>query len=146
MAQLTFPVTGLELRLPVIVGLDRSTMVARLSAGQAPGPSVWTEAVLDTGSNITCISQPLVQRLGLVPAAQGGSHTVGGQVAASLYEVSLSIPPPQNLPGPLLTRSSLIVMELPLTIPGIDMLIGLDLLLECKLLLDGPGRWFTLEF
>jgi hypothetical protein len=87
-----------------------------------------------------------VQRLGLTPSAQGGSHTVGGQVSTTLYEVSISIPPPRNMPGPMLTRGSLTVMELPIAIPGIDMLIGLDLLLDCKLTVDGPGRQFTLEF
>jgi hypothetical protein len=31
-------------------------------------------------------------------------------------------------------------------IPGIDMLIGLDVLLNRRLLIDGPARRFTLDF
>jgi hypothetical protein len=46
----------------------------------------------------------------------------------------------------MLTRRDLIVMEMPSPIPGVDVLIGLDVLLDCKLLLDGPARSFTLEF
>ncbi len=38
------------------------------------------------------------------------------------------------------------VTELPAPLPDADVLVGLDLLLDCKLVLDGPGRWFTLEF
>jgi hypothetical protein len=37
-------------------------------------------------------------------------------------------------------------MELPALLPGADVLIGLDVLLTCKLILDGPARQFTLEF
>jgi len=36
--------------------------------------------------------------------------------------------------------------ELTTAIPDIDLLIGMDVLLDCKLLLDGPARNFTLEF
>jgi hypothetical protein len=46
----------------------------------------------------------------------------------------------------MLTRDNLLVMEMPSPIPGVEVLIGLDILLDCKLLLDGPARQFTLEF
>jgi hypothetical protein len=36
-------------------------------------------------------------------------------------------------------------MELPLGTP-VDVLIGMDVLLGCRMLLDGPGRQFTLDF
>jgi hypothetical protein len=31
-------------------------------------------------------------------------------------------------------------------VPGVEALVGLDVLLEIKLLLDGPAKSFTLEF
>jgi hypothetical protein len=46
----------------------------------------------------------------------------------------------------MLTRSDLVVMELTDAIPDVDVLIGLDIFLDCRLLLDGPGRQFTLDF
>ena len=30
--------------------------------------------------------------------------------------------------------------------PDVEVFIGLDILLDCRLLLDGPGRQFTLDF
>ncbi len=41
---------------------------------------------------------------------------------------------------------TLLVMEALATLPDADVLIGLDILLNCKTLLDGPARRFTIEF
>ena len=84
--------------------------------------------------------------LGVAPIGQGSTQTAGGLAAVDLYEVSLSIPPPGRAPGPMLTRLKLLVMEMPSPIPGVDVLISLDILLDCKTLLDGPARQFSLEF
>ncbi len=46
----------------------------------------------------------------------------------------------------MLTFPDLQVSELTTAIPNTDVLIGMDVLLVCKLTLDGPGRWFSLEF
>ncbi|MBY0528366.1 MAG: hypothetical protein K2R98_33555 [Gemmataceae bacterium] len=46
----------------------------------------------------------------------------------------------------MLTRPDLLVMEMTHVIPGVEALIGLDVLLEIKLFLEGPTRHFTLEF
>jgi hypothetical protein len=46
----------------------------------------------------------------------------------------------------MLTRHDLTVMEMPSPIPGVEVLIGLDILLNCKLVLEGPARRFTLDF
>jgi hypothetical protein len=88
----------------------------------------------------------VLQQLGLTSTGQGSSQTAGGLAAVNLFEVSLRIPSPGNDPGSMLTRLDLMVMELPSPIPGVDVLIGLDILLDCKMLLDGPARRFTLEF
>jgi hypothetical protein len=37
-------------------------------------------------------------------------------------------------------------MELPQPLSGVEVLIGMDILMNCKLLLDGPARQATLEF
>jgi hypothetical protein len=43
-------------------------------------------------------------------------------------------------------HSDMLVTELAALLPDVDVLIGLDMLLTCKLLVDGPARQFTLEF
>ena len=45
-----------------------------------------------------------------------------------------------------LTLPDLLVTELMITLPDADVLIGLDVPLKIKLLLDGPARSFTLDF
>jgi hypothetical protein len=146
MAKLTFGIPKGELTLKVLVGHNYKHQKTLLAAGQPLPRPVWTTGVIDTGTNVTGVTPAVLQALGLTFTGQVASHTVTGQVIVNLFEVSLSIPPPANLPGAMLTRPNLLVMELPSPIPGVEVLIGLDILLDCKLLLDGPARQFTLEF
>jgi hypothetical protein len=146
MPQLTFAIPAGELTLTVVVGHNRKALLQLLAAGQPPPAPLWTTALVDTGSNVTCVTSAVLAKLGLTSTGQGSSHTATGPVAVNLFEVSLSIPPASNVPGPMLTLRDLIVMEMPGPIPGIDVLIGMDVLLECKLLLDGPARQFSFEF
>ena len=46
---------------------------------------------------------------------------------------------------PWLAQPDLLVMELPSGLPA-EVLIGMDVLLSCKLLLDGPDLQFAIEF
>jgi hypothetical protein len=146
MPQLTFALSSGELKLAVIVGHSRKALAQVLATGQPPPSPLWTTGVVDTGTNVTCITPTVLQQLGLLSTGQATSHTVSGQATANLFEVSLSIPPPGGAAGPMLTRRDLTVMEMPSPIPGVEVLIGLDILLDCKLLLDGPARQFMLEF
>ncbi len=62
------------------------------------------------------------------------------------FKVSLSIFGTAGGAGPVFLRTEWTVMELPASLPGIGALIGMDLLSECRLLVDGPARQFVLEF
>jgi hypothetical protein len=146
MPQLTFVFPSGELKLTVIVGHNRKDLGVRLAAGQALPSPVWTTGVIDTGTNVTCVTPDVLQRLGLTPTGQGKSQTAAGEAPVNLFEVSVSIPPPGNVAGPRLTRRDLTVMELPSPIPGVEVPVGMDILLACKLLLDGPACQLTLEF
>ena len=137
--------TGKEPTLPVLIGPTSQEVLARLAAGR-PLSSAWGTGYLDTGTSVTCVATSLLQQLGLQSAGQANSQTAAGQIKVRLYEISLTIPPPGFCAGPMLTRESLLVMELADPIPGVDVLIGLDILLDCKFLLDGPARQFTLDF
>ncbi len=146
MSQLTFPIQQNELRLAVMISLNHPTMMALIAAGQPPPVPIWATGILDTGSSISCVATAIIQQLGISTAAQTRTQTARRSVPVQLFEVSLSIAPVGNLPGPMLTRGDLMVMELADPIPDVEVLIGLDILLDCRLLLDGPGQQFTLDF
>jgi hypothetical protein len=146
MSQLTFPLQQNELRLTAVVNLNQPVMAALVAVGQPIPAPIWTVGMIDTGSDISCVTADVVQKLGISPFGQTGTRTAGGPASIRLFHVSLSILPAGNLPGPMLTRSNLLVMELVNPPPGIEVVIGMDILLDCRLLLDGPGRQFTLEF
>lgn len=146
MPQLTFAFPSGEPKLTVVVGHNRKDLGVLLAAGQPIPSPVWTTGAIDTGSNVSCITPATLQKLGLLSTGQASSQTVAGSAAVNLFEVSLSIPPAGKVAGPMLTRRDLTVMEMPSPVPGVEVLIGMDILLDCKLLLDGPARQFTLEF
>src|SRR5207244_420298 len=78
MAQLTFPIPSGELTLAVVIGHNRKALTALLAAGQAFPSPIWTMGVIDTGSNITCVTPTVLQRLALSSSSQSSSQTVGG--------------------------------------------------------------------
>lgn len=146
MPKLTFPIQQKELRLSAMISLNHPAMLGLITAGQPLPVPISTIALLDTGSNITAVTTDVLQKLGISPIVQTSTHTARGSVPVQLFEVSLSIPPAGNLPGPMLTRSDLTVMELVDPPLDVEVLIGMDILLDCRLLLDGPGGQFTLDF
>jgi len=146
MSQLTFPLQAGEPKLAVVLSLHHQAMVDRLAAGLSPPAPIWANGVIDTGSSITAITYDVIRRLGTPPAGQTRTQTAAGPIPVRLFRVSLSIPPAGNRPGPMLTRDDLLVMELNDPPQDVEVLIGLDILLDCRLLLDGPGGYFTLDF
>ena len=124
MPQLTFPVTRVGLSAPVWIGLDGKTTTALVTAGQPVAAPVQARGLVDTGSDVSVVASWVLQR----------------------YEVSLSITDPGQAGSPWLTQPDLVVMELPASLPDVDVLIGLDVLLNCRFLLDGPGRQLTFDF
>jgi hypothetical protein len=62
-----------------------------------------------------------------------------------LFRVSLSILDTNQPHIHWLRKPDLLVMELPTHLP-VDVLIGMDILIDCRMLLDGPGGSFTLDY
>jgi predicted aspartyl protease len=146
MPQLILPISLDGLCLDAIIGVDGATTQSLVSARQpipAPQPA---RALIDTGTDITAVRLPILQRLGVPAQYTATTHTVGGLVKTNLFEVSLAITDLSQASALSLVESSWLVMELASALPGIDVLIGLDLLLELRFLLDGPARHFTLDF
>src|SRR5262249_42326760 len=144
MPQLRYVLANNEMIVPAVVGLGQADATALLRAGQPiPTPS-HARALIDTGSSVTAIAPAVLARLGLVRLVAATSQTASGAVAVNLYRVSLSIYDARG--GPMFTQRDLLVSELTTALPSLDALIGMDVLMDCKLLVDGPGRQFTLEF
>ncbi len=146
MPQLTFPVTPAGLVVPTWIGLSGTATSALVASGQPITPPVQARGLLDTGSDVTVVASSLLKRLAIPIATVTATHTVAGQVKVNLFEISLAITEPAQPGSPWLTEPDLLIMELTTVLPDVDVLIGLDVLLRNKLLLDGPGGLFKLEF
>ncbi len=146
MANLTFPVVPSGLAVPVWVGLNGNQAATLHAAGLPIPPPVAARGEVDTGSNVTAVASWVLQRLALVRKGQTAIQTTAGLIRVNLYDVSLSITDPSRPGAPMLTRPTLLVSELTTVLPDADVLVGLDVLLEIKTFVDGPGRQFTLEF
>jgi hypothetical protein len=145
MPQLTLPIAKGDLALTALVNVGTQTAHQLLAAGQSLPPGVWLTAVIDTGASLSCVSRQVLRQLGLQPIGQGTSQTALGAMSADIYRVSLSLLASPTSIGSMLTFGDMNVLELA-TSGGPDALIGMDILLTCKLLLDGPARRFTIDF
>jgi hypothetical protein len=146
MPHFTFPITKDGCTLDVLIGLGAVEMQAIQAAGLPLPPPLTARAVLDTGSDKTAVAPHLLQQLGTVAKARARTHTAAGAVQVQVYEVSLSVPNPTGASTPMLTRPQWVVTEFLHPPPGIDVLIGMDLVKECLWIIDGPGGFFTLGF
>jgi hypothetical protein len=91
------------------------------------------------------VALPLLQQLAVAVSQQGMTHGISGSVPVQLYKISLHILNFADLGGPWFSHPSILVMGLPAGLP-IEVLIGMDVLRTCKMVVDGPGLQFTLEF
>jgi hypothetical protein len=145
MPHLTFASSKDGLPLTVMIGLNGTTTAALVNQGQPIPPPLLVRAILDTGTDITCVVPQILHHFGLIPLVQKSTFTVSGPVSVKLFEVSLSIPKAGGLTGPLLVLDQLVVMELPHPLPNLEALIGNDVLSQCLLIVDGPRGDFTLS-
>ena len=83
-------------------------------------------------------------QVGIPPGNPAQSEGVSGEFTTNTYEVSLTIAD-KSAPGRA-TYSPPDVSVIHMEAAGVDVLIGLDLLMACRLTIDGPSRLFTLEF
>jgi hypothetical protein len=146
MPHFTFPITKDGCTLGVLIGLRATDTHALLAAGQPIPPPLQARALLDTATDKTAVSVRLLQQLGIPALAPVETRTAGGLVIVQLYEISLSVPNPSGARTPMLVHEELLVTEFLHAPPQIDVLIGLDVLNECLVVIDGPGGRFTLGF
>ncbi len=145
MARLTFPITTDGLCVDVRANLDGATIRSLLAAERPVPTSIQAIGLLDTGTDMTAIAAPILHQLGVPIFGQAQTQGVNGPITVRVFKVSLFILDLRLPQLPWLARPDLLVTELPSALP-VDVLIGLDVLLGCRLFLDGPGLRFTLNF
>jgi|SRR5579872_1324949 len=140
---LSFPIITDGLVVDVLVNFEASMLVQFWQRGIKPQPTQG-KAIIDTGSDISAVSLPILQLLGVPPVLETMTQGIGGSVSVHLYRVSLNIFDSQNVNAPWIPHPTLLVMEL---VPGIpfDVLIGMDVIRACKMTVDGPGNYFMLD-
>jgi hypothetical protein len=128
-----------------VVGLNGADTTALLQSGQAIPSPIQLRALIDSGADATAVAPDVFKRLGLAPLISASSQTAAGLVPVNLYRISLTIPDPAGGIRKGLTLPDLLVSELTASL-SVDVLIGLDVLRQCLLVLDGPGQQFILAF
>jgi len=102
--------------------------------------------LIDTGADATSVDPEILTRLGATAVGQVEMVTASGVVMVNRYEVSLSIFGLQGVTGPALTRPTWNVTDFSRPLPGIQALLGMDLVRQIVLKIDGPRKTFTLVF
>ena len=144
MPQLSFPFdrNGVIVDVLLSCGGDR---LKRLLARNDPIPApIWARGMIDTGTNVSAVSLSLLRQLGIEKGEEVKSEGVAGEFVTHYYEVSLTIAVKAAPSGAVYSPPNVSVIHLDAV--GVDVLIGLDLLMSCRLVLDGPAGLFTLEF
>jgi hypothetical protein len=143
MPHVSLPIDKNGMVIEVRVGLKAATLAALVASAMPVPPPIQVRGLVDPGADVTALSKSLVKRLAIEPHGKASNQTASDVVEVSTYRVSLTITGPDNS---MLVRPDLLVTELASNLPEIDVLIGMDVLAECLLILDGPGRRFTLAF
>jgi hypothetical protein len=146
MAILTFPINPDGLSLDVLVGLDHQASHAMLAQGAALPRPLSVRALIDSGADLTAVSAPVLNRLPFTRGQPVRTHTAGGVIQSLTFYISLSIPPLAGTAGSLLVISRLLVTEVTAPMPGVDVLIGLDVIRQYLWVIDGPGGTFSVTF
>jgi hypothetical protein len=146
MPRLTFPADPRGLKVDVVVGLGGAATTLLVNQGQPIPAPVRAQGLIDTGSTVTGVARAIVQRLALPRYVRTNTQTASGSALVGLYVVSLGIQDFALPAGPKLVEPTLVVMELPSAISGVDVLVGLDVLMKCQMILNGPAQQLILDF
>ncbi len=146
MPGLTFPIVPEGLCLPVLIGPDADWMQALQAVGKPLPLPRQARALIDTGCDITAIVPSLITSLGLAAAGWVQTHTAGGGLDVQYYQVSLTLFDAASPGGITLFRPVWTVTRLHQDLADADVLLGMALISELVLMIDGPARRFTLSF
>lgn len=123
-----------------IVIIPPQPVAIQLQKDGKPIPSKKAMALIDTGASSTCISQKIVDELGLIPFDVQKVHTAAGETQQLLYDAGVVLP---------VTQPNVIDVQSPcadLSGQPFHVLIGRDILSRCTLFYNGPDNSFSLHF
>jgi hypothetical protein len=143
MPHLTFPLAPAGMVVDCRLNVDATTMRAAIAAGTVPA-SAPAQGLIDTGSDITAVAPEILQQLAVPIHYHTVTHGISGPIPVRLFLVTLFILDASRPHLPWFVHPDLLVMELPAGLP-FDGLVGLDVLRNGKLFLDGPAGQFTLD-
>jgi Aspartyl protease len=113
MLQLIFPIAPSGLLVPVFVGLDSRSMIARLNANLPVPAPLMLQGIIDTGSDVTALRSSILQKLGVSTGQKKTAQTASGPISVNLVEISLSIVGPIRAASPMFSDPNVLAMELP---------------------------------
>ena len=146
MPKFTFTFGQDGLMVPVIIGLNGETTTELFSKGLPIAPPVEARGIIDTGSTVTAICPWVFQKLGIPALHTRTTQTASGPAKVRIFSVSIGIRESLQPSAAAFTAPTVLVMELPNDLPDEDVLVGLDVLQELNLLLEGPAKTFSLIF
>jgi hypothetical protein len=145
MPTLTFSVQPDGLLVDVMIGMDAAGCQYLQQSGRPIPRSVLVRGIMDTAADATAVAPRALQALGLPLYGSAQTATAGGLMNVGVYEISLSILPATGT-ATMFTAPRLVVTELIHAAPGIEVLVGLDVILQGIFNVDGPGRVFSFTF
>jgi predicted aspartyl protease len=127
----------------ILVALSTPRIDALKAAGMGYPPPEKAKALIDTGASISSISSQIAKKLGLVPSGITSicSATTGSATQnCNLDDVCLAfVPQPIKVLGVTIP-----VIEVDVFTPGVDVLLGRDMLRQCLVIYDGQRSTFIL--
>ena len=128
---------GIASALQSQCGICRAVSVDELNRG-IPHPEVKEYiAIWDTGASRTCISQKVVDELGLQIVGYGDNHTAGGTVTSTMHMINILLPSGVGIHSLLVSCCN---------IDSADVLIGMDVISKGDFAVTNVGGKTTFSF
>jgi hypothetical protein len=142
---LSFPIDPGGVLVDIFVAMSTPRIDVLKAAGMKYPPPETAKALIDTGAGISSISPRIARALALVPSGVTPIHsatTGGAPQNCNLYDVCLAFVQPSIK----VLGVAIPVIEVELGTPGIEVLLGRDILRQCLCVYDGQSGTFVLAF
>lgn len=121
-----------------------------MPAAHRPIPqSITLTAIFDTGADISCIDSLALAQIALLPRRAFlliDASGVTDQQYQPAYSAGLKVLHPSGQPADNLVIPDFLPADLPLRMPGSQLLFGRDAPAHCRLDFDGRANLFLLEY
>ena len=136
------------LALAATVGVSQPRGIALLTSNLPVPQPIPITAIVDTGATHTCLDRATINALGIsatgsatatTPSTGNTPHTF------EVFDIAISIPSRVNQLPFYRGTIPVLCMDQPL-LPGVQMLLGIDILSNCTLFVDGATGIFSLAY